>query len=84
MKEKKVTIEKLATMVQKGFSGVDDRFTEVIGKMATRDDVERLEKEVINVREHILKQYGWRISNLEAEMKLLVSFIPPLAGFVLL
>lgn len=43
---KEITNDELAQMVAKGFDGVDERFNEVEKKMATKDDLKKLEGKV--------------------------------------
>ena len=43
---KEITNDELAQMVAKGFDGVDERFNEVEKKMATKDDIKKLDKKL--------------------------------------
>ena len=53
MARKKVTIEDLAGMVKRGFDGVDKRFDGVDDRMATKQELHSLEKEMRDSFAHV-------------------------------
>ena len=63
MAKKNVTIDELAAMVQKGFSGVDKRFDEVDKRFDLVDG--RFDK----IEKMILEDHKRRIERLESEVK---------------
>ena len=66
-KNKKMTIDKLAVMVAKGFDSIDNKFESIEKRMATKEDIKnlekRLEKKIDNV-ENKLEGTNKRIDDL--------------------
>ncbi len=78
--EKKISIEKLGQMVQKGFEGAEnarEKLARMIYKevetirdeMATKTDVEEIRKDIKEIKDILLKQHDWRITQLEQGLK---------------
>ncbi len=63
--EKKITIDKLARMVQKGFE--DTASKQDVGEI--RNDIVEVRKDIKEIKEILLKQHDWRITALEREVK---------------
>lgn len=66
MKNKNVTIDDLAVMVQKGFSDVTDKMATKL-EMNHRFDL--VDKRLDKIEKIILADYGERINKLEMEVK---------------
>ena len=67
MVKKDITINDLAVMVQKGFSGVDKRFDAMHNEMDKRFDL--VDKRFDKVENLILENHRKRIEKMEAEIK---------------
>ncbi len=62
-----MTIEKLAVMVQKGFNAVDKRFDDTINKMATKEQVQRIN----NRLDAVIERYNEEIGGLKGRVRTL-------------
>ncbi|MDP3764520.1 MAG: hypothetical protein Q8Q95_02775 [bacterium] len=69
MPAKKTTIEDLARMVARGFNSVESKITSIENKMATKEQLDKVEKHlgerIDNIEKIILKQQGEQIKGLE-------------------
>ena len=80
MPKKETTIDDLAVMVQKGFIGVDKKFTDIEKNMARKDDMEagfkavdkkfeEVNQRLIKIERKIDSNHEQRIERLEDDVK---------------
>jgi hypothetical protein len=69
MAKKNITIDDLAVMVQKGFTGVDKRLDEMATKSEMNRRFDLVDKRFDKIENLVLASHQKRIEKLEAEVK---------------